>query len=468
MSRPYPRHCVAWLGQIPEHWEIRPLKTLLARNGVGVWGADPEDGEGTVVLRSTEQTIDGGWSIENPATRVLSTEERTGTLLAAGDLLVTKSSGSESHIGKTSLVTEQVAQLAPCFSKFMQRLRCLPALEPRFAWHLLNSPIGRQQLVFGATTTTGLVNLDGAVLGNVQFPRPPIEEQRSIVSFLDRETAEIDALVERKRLLVERLAEYRTALITRTVTRGLPPDAARAAGIDPNPRLRDSGVEWLGEVPNHWIVKHLGHALAASVGGRTPDTAKEEFWADDEDDGVPWVAIADMSGGGAVTTTQKRVTSLGVADARLRCLPPGTVIYSMYASVGAVARLGMCAVTNQAILGLIPDATVAAPFLYWWLDACRSSLEALVRSNTQSNLNAETVRHLPLIIPPTNEQRAITEFLDRRVHEINDLCALVVTAIERLQEYRTALVTAAVTGKIDVRDTMMPETEELSEQCLMW
>ena len=93
-------------------------------------------------------------------------------------------------------------------------------------------------------------------LGGHALPLPPLDEQRAIAAFLDRETERIDSLVAKKRLLIERMQEYRTALITRTVTRGLPPEAARAAGLDPSPRLKPSGVEWLGDVPEHWDVKN--------------------------------------------------------------------------------------------------------------------------------------------------------------------------------------------------------------------
>ena len=107
-------------------------------------------------------------------------------------------------------------------------------------------------------------------------PLPPLDEQRAIAAFLDRETERIDALVAKKRLLIERLEEYRTALITRTVTRGLPPEAARAAGLDPSPRLKPSGVEWLGDVPEHWEVMlgFLDHVAAygtSSVDKKTED-----------------------------------------------------------------------------------------------------------------------------------------------------------------------------------------------------
>ena len=106
-------------------------------------------------------------------------------------------------------------------------------------------------------------------LRHLLLPLPPLDEQHAIAAYLDRETERIDALVAKKRLLIERLEEYRTALITRTVTRGLPPEAARAAGHDPSPRLRPSGVEWLGEVPEHWeVIENRRHCSRNETSGR--------------------------------------------------------------------------------------------------------------------------------------------------------------------------------------------------------
>ena len=211
------------------------------------------------------------------------------------------------------------------------------------------------------------------------------------------------------------------------------------------PRYRDSGVEWLGDAPEHWEVKRLGIALVETVGGGTPNTTKEEFWAEVEEDGLPWVAIADMSAGGSVLDTEKKVTPAGAVAARLRSLPAGTIIYSMYASVGVVACLRIRAATNQAILGLLPSKSLHSSFLYWWLDAIRTPVLALTRSTTQDNLNAETVRRFPLFLPPLDEQRGIAAFLDRETERIDALVAKKRLLIERLQEYRTALITRTVT-----------------------
>ena len=193
--------------------------------------------------------------IGEAARRVLSESEKRYYVLETGDLVVTKSSGSVLHIGKTSLVTKRVATLAACFSNFMQRLRMSRSVDPLLAFYLLNSPAGRQQLAFNSNTTTGLANLTGTALGNVFFPySDSLREQRAISNFLAREIAKIDTLVAKKRTLIDRLKEKRTALISRTVTRGLPPEAARAAGLDPHPTLKPSGIGWFGDVPAHWDV----------------------------------------------------------------------------------------------------------------------------------------------------------------------------------------------------------------------
>lgn len=209
---------IEWLGDIPAHWETRRLRHFLARNESGVWGEDA-DSDGTPVLRSTEQTVEGGWRIREPAIRRLPEAERSRYRLVRGDLVVTTSSGSARHIGKTRLVTEAVERLNACFSNFMQRLRCSESLEPRLAHYLLNSPTGREQLVFHSSTTTGLANLNGAVLSNVWLAVPPAyREQEAIADYLDRETARLDALVAKIETAIERLREYRSALITAAVT----------------------------------------------------------------------------------------------------------------------------------------------------------------------------------------------------------------------------------------------------------
>lgn len=135
---PYPAYrmsAVEWLGGIPSDWLVRRLKHDLLANDSGVWGEDPTVDDGTVVLRSTDQTLDGKWRVEVPAIRRLTTSEKLATKLATGDLVITKSSGSRLHIGKTTLVNPEIEALDCCFSNFMQRIRCRSNLHPKLVFH---------------------------------------------------------------------------------------------------------------------------------------------------------------------------------------------------------------------------------------------------------------------------------------------------------------------------------------------
>ena len=164
-----------WLGEVPSHWTAIRLKRLLTHNDSGVWGEDARDGGGTAVLRSTEQTVTGLWKIASPAKRQLSPAEYRNNRLQEGDLVVTKSSGSAVHIGKTSVVTKDIEELGCCFSNFMQRLRLdrRHAL-PRFVWYVLNGDFVRKQFAFLSDTTTGLANLNSSLIGAVRLAVPPL------------------------------------------------------------------------------------------------------------------------------------------------------------------------------------------------------------------------------------------------------------------------------------------------------
>ena len=161
--------------------------------------------------------MDGNWKIDNPARRRLTAREASEARLVVGDLVVTKSSGSELHIGKTSIVDESVAALKTCFSNFMQRLRVALPNEGRYFWYLLNCPVAREQFVFLSSTTTGLGNLNGSILGAIRVPGASVGEQRAIAAFLDRETTRIDDLVRKKERLIELLQEKRNAIIAQAI-----------------------------------------------------------------------------------------------------------------------------------------------------------------------------------------------------------------------------------------------------------
>lgn len=211
---------VEWLGAVPASWEVKKLKYALVRNDGGVWGDDPkEDAENCVVLRSTEQTIDGLWDIKSPAERYLgSLASIQRCRLEPNDLLITKSSGSSDHIGKTTLFEADTYDKPCWYSNFMQRLTPSKTVEPKYLWYVLNSSFVREQFVYLQESSISMGNLTKSIIDSVVLALPPSHEQRGIVSYLDDRCAAINEAIARQEQLIDKLDEYRKSIIHHAVT----------------------------------------------------------------------------------------------------------------------------------------------------------------------------------------------------------------------------------------------------------
>jgi type I restriction enzyme S subunit len=266
-------------------------------------------------------------------------------------------------------------------------------------------------------------------IGSLRVSVPAFVEQRAIADYLDRETARIDALIEKKRRMLGLLQERRQTLITAAVTGkleipGLAPRGDRVSAMTSFKRV------------------------AVMRAGGTPSVDDPSMWAED---GTPWVTIGDMTRNHHVALTERAVSDAGMRSKRLVVGKPGTILFAMYASLGATAVLDVQASWNQAILGIdvIPHLADSR-FARYWLQHLRRDLEALARSNTQDNLNAEQVGNFPFPTIPVRTQRAIADFLDQETARIDALIETIDRQIDLLTEHRQALITAAITGELDV------------------
>ncbi|MGK9452195.1 restriction endonuclease subunit S [Acidithiobacillus caldus] len=449
MKGKYPRYPaykdsgVEWLGEVPEHWEVVPFKWLIGKNDGGVWGDEPDGSNDTVVLRSTEQTVDGRWKIDEPALRKLSRAEREASLLAEGDLLITKSSGSPLHIGKTSLVDADMASKNYAYSNFMQRIRLKSFYDQKLCWYVMNSGVARRQLELLSNTTTGLANLNGTIIGRMIMLLPPLSEQRAIAAFLDAETARIDALIAEYEKLIALLKEKRQALISHAVTKGLNPDVP----------MKDSGVEWLGEVPEHWDVCNLKRVITSITSG-------SRGWAEHyADDGDLFIRIGNLTRGSYklnLSDTQF-VQVPDDAEAQRAQVKPGDVLFSITAYLGSVAvadeSIGMAYVSQHVAL-VRPDGTKVDPKWVGYVtlaDCGQTYLSVQAYGGTKIQLSLDDVVNIPLPLPSLHEQQAIAAYLDTEAAKMDALILTVQSGIELLKERRTTLISDAVTGKFDVR-----------------
>jgi type I restriction enzyme S subunit len=442
--KPYPAYRdsgVAWLGEIPTHWEVKRLKAIATVQLSNVDKKSVEGQEAVLLCNYTDVYYNERITADMefmPATAT--TAQACRFALRRGDVLITKDSESWTDIAVPAVIAEDLpdvlcgyhlAHIRPghdCDGAFLSR--SFAAIGPRDQFQVAANGITR----FG---------LGGDAIRTGIFAVPPEPEQRAIAAFLDRETARIDALVAKKERLIALLQEQRTALITRAVTKGL----------DPTVPMKDSGVGWLGEIPAHWEVKRLWHL--------TPSDRRIMYGivlpGPNVDDGVPIVKGGDVSPERLRLERLNRTTreiESGYARSRLR---GGDLVYAIRGSIGEVAmvpdELQWANLTQDAARIAYTCATHGA----WLVHALKSTavfaqLEAGALGATIRGINIRDLKRASMAVPPHAEQVAIAAFLDGETARIDALVVKVRDAIDRLKELRTALISAAVTGKIDVRE----------------
>jgi type I restriction enzyme S subunit len=449
MSFPrYPKYKasgVEWLGEVPAHWEVKRAKIGVDSHKNGVWGDEPNSGpDDLVCLRVADFDREHlRVSLDSLTARSVSAADRNGRLLQQGDLLLEKSGGGDNQpVGFVVLFNHNFVAVCSNFvARVTMKTNQLPAYwcyQHAAAYHVrLNTRSIKQ--------TSGIQNLDAQAYFDERFVYPPLAEQRAIALFLDRETKKIDELVAAQERLIELLKEKRQAVISHAVTKGL----------DPAAPMKPSGVEWLGEVPEHWEVKPIRKA-ARLESGHTPSRNHPEYWVDCT---VPWFTLADVwqireEGRDVIVETKEKVSELGLANSAARRLPPGTVMLSRTASVGFSAIMGVEMATTQDFANWVCGEHLESKFLLHVFRAMRGEFTRLMMGSTHNTIYMPDIQAFRFAQPPRTEQRAIAAFLDRETKKIDELVAQAESAIALLTERRSALISAAVTGQIDVRNAV--------------
>ncbi len=454
MKRPYTDYKpsgVASTGDIPSHWQSKSLGRIgsFFKGGGGTKEDEIEDGHPCIRYGDLYSWHD--FHVRDSRSRISPDRAVAYTQLQYGDLLLAGSGETLEEIGKSA--ANLLREPAFCGGDV---IICRPEgdIDATFLGYAADCSQARYQKS-GMGRGVTVMHIYGSELKKLAIPVPPLEEQIQIGRFLDHETSRIDRLITMQESLIERLDEYRTALVTRVVTKGLPPEAAAAAGLDPDPALTDSGVEWLGEVPEHWEVCPLRRMLAEPLayGANEP--------ADIDDPSYPrYVRITDIDAHDSLRPETFRSLPPEVAAPYL--LREGDLLLARSgATVGKTflyrSDWGPCAYAGYLIRARLDTSTADTHFVryftssaaYWaWLGS------AYIQATIQ-NVSAERYANLEIALPSIHEQRAIVDYLDASTEHIDALRAKAELSIERLREYRSALVSAAVTGKIDVRDAAL-------------
>ena len=429
----------ASLGALPPHWQTRRLKYVALVRPSGVDKHVREDEQPVRLCNYTDVynrsvITDDIEFMEGSA----SSAEIARFTLRRGDVLITKDSETWDDIAVAAFVAQDLDGVVCGYH--LALLRPIPeAVDGLFLAYSLSGAAVVTQFYVRAT---GIIRygLSHDDIKSALLPIPPLQEQRAIAAFLDRETARIDALIAKRQRLIELLEEKRSALITNFVTKGL----------DPNVPMKDSGVDWLGEIPAHWEILPLKRRADRIETGRTPPTSETRYY----DDGtLPWFGPGSFGETLLLDEPVKFVSEAAVRDGVVQVFESGSVmIVTIGATIGKVGYADFPASANQQITAVSFDKTRVFPkYGAYQLKSFERVLKGIAPNTTLPILAQDEIGYLPFAVPPSSEQHAITRLLDGETAKIDALLSKVREHLARLRELRTALISTAVTGQIDVR-----------------
>jgi len=428
-------------GSLPEHWAIVRLKNVLLQRITDGPHTTPVFEDDGVPFLSVDGIQDG--ELQFDGCRFISArdheEYRKKALPRRDDLLMGKAAS-----------TGKIARVKVDFEFSIWSPLALIRVDqattwPAFIEYALKCPIAQAQIDDLCTSNTQK-NISMDDIPRLMLARPPLSEQVTIAAFLDRETAKIDALVEEQRCLIELLKEKRQAVISQAVTKGL----------DPNVPMKDSGVEWLGKVPAHWGLGGLTRFIGPVVDyrGRTPTKV---------DEGVFLVTARNIRNGKIDYTASEEYVDAESAESLLDRGRPeiGDVLFTMEAPLGQVALIDRVdiALAQRIVKFRGRQGVLHCNFLLYWFmgDHCQARLTTLATGSTALGIKASKLGMIECLLPPLEEQAEIVQYVEREIEALDALVEQAQVASALLLERRSALISAAVTGKIDVRNLVQQQ-----------
>jgi type I restriction enzyme S subunit len=417
-----------WLGEVPSHWNVIKIKHLSPIKR----GASPRP------IDDAKYFDDDG---EYAWTRIADVTASDVYLIEAPQRLSDLGSSLSVKLEPESLFLSIAGTVGkPCITGIKACIHdgFVYFPELRIPNKFLFYVFAGEQAYKGLGKFGTQLNLNTDTVGGIKIGCTDSAGLEKIVAFLDHETAKIDALIEKQQRLIELLKEKRQAVISHAVTKGL----------NPNAPMKDSGVVWLGEVPAHWEVLPIKY-LSDSIG--TGGTPKSEFSFTEEPE-ISWFTPGDFSNHAKLICSTKHITNRAVANGDAKVFRASSIlVIGIGATLGKVALCESNFSCNQQINVVSPNSKAKAEFLVNSLQAQTEQMKQSSNFSTIGIMNQEKTKQLVVAVPPLDEQVAVATFLDEKKMKFDAIESQAVNQIALLQERRTALISAAVTGKIDVR-----------------
>jgi len=425
---------IDWLGDIPEGWVVLPIKRIVSTPVTDGPHETPELFDEGIPFISAEAIRSNKIDFNKKRGFISESEHRRFCLKyhpRRDDIYMIKSGATTGNLAIVETDEEfsiwsPLAVIRVHIEKANARYVLLAMGSSNFQTSVqLFWSFGTQQ------------NIGMNVIQNLVLPIPPLPEQQQIASFLDKKTAQIDTLIEKKQKMMELLKEKRAAIINHAVTKGL----------NPNVKLKPSGIDWLGDIPEGWTRIKIKY-LSIVKRGASPRPIDDPKYFDDNGE-YSWVRIADVTASGRyLESTKQQLSELG-SSLSVK-MAPGELFLSIAGTVGKPIITNIkCCIHDGFVY--FPLLKINPEYLYYIFSG-GEAYKGLGKWGTQLNLNTETVGDIHIALPPMNELQNIIAFLDKKTAQIDKFVEMTNKQIELLKEYRTTLISEVVTGKVDVRD----------------
>ena len=415
---------VEWLGEVPSHWESFPLFVQAKISSI----TNHIDKELLSVY--LDRGVVKFSDVDEKRTNVTSLDLSKYQLVRKGNLVLNNQQAWRGSVG----ISNYEGIVSPAYLI----LELSNKFDPHYANYLFrNGSMVSHYLIASKGVGTIQRNLYWGNLRRTPIFIPPLSEQQKIAQFLDDKTAKIDQAVDLAEKQIALLKEHKQILIQNAVTRGLNPDVP----------LKDSGVEWIGQVPEHWEVKKITHIFPNIGSGTTPNSSDPSFY----EGNINWLQTGDLTDG-YIYKTSKTITHKALqAYSTLKIYPKNSLVIAMYgATIGKVGLLQIETTTNQACCVLSAALNIEMKYIFYLFQGIKESLVAMSYGGGQPNISQEKIKSLKLPFPNASEQEQIADYLDKQTAKIDQAIALKTAHIEKLKEYKSVLINDVVTGKVQV------------------
>ncbi|EHM53855.1 type I restriction modification DNA specificity domain protein [Cardiobacterium valvarum F0432] len=422
----YRQSKMRWLPAVPEHWNEQRAKHFLRR-------VDERSLTGQEDLLSVSNTY-GVFPRRQIKIKMMAASTYVGyRVCQVGDIVVKTLGAWKGGVA----ATQYFGLVSPAYDIY--RMRKSEDFNSKYLDYLLR--IRAYIAEYNGRSTgvgVGFLRLYPNQFLDIALIQPPRPEQDQIVAYLRAQNAHIARFIKAKRDLIKLLTEQKLRIIDHAVTRGL----------DSSVALRPSGIEWLGEVPEHWKALKLKFATKRIVGGSTPKSDEASYW----DGGIVWVTPRDISKTDSLHTSLRTISAAGLQSCASTLVPPGSIVITSRAPVGnvAIARVELC--TNQGCKAVVPAPDIAiSDFLFLLLLRMKERLQVLANGTTFAEIGTWVLANEFIPVPPVSEQQAICRWITEECQPLDDAIARAEEEIKLIREYRDRLIADVVTGQIDVR-----------------